>query len=77
MVPAKKGIAVTGTFGRVLTEWADIREAVAAYATRTGEKLRAQGLQAVTMLVFLHTNPHSDDPWHSAQRSVHIMTPGR
>jgi DNA polymerase V len=72
MTPPKKGIAVTHTFGRIVTEWADLREAVAAYATRAGEKLRTQGLQAVTMLVFLHTNPHSDDPWHSGQRSAQI-----
>jgi DNA polymerase V len=72
MLPAKKGIAVTRTFGRIVTEWADLREAVAAYATRAGEKLRAEGLQAVTMLVFLHTNPHSDDPHYSAQRSARI-----
>ena len=72
MTPPKKGIAVTRTFGRIVTEWADLREAVAAYATRAGEKLRTQGLQAVIMLVFLHTNQHSDDPWHSGQRSARI-----
>ena len=72
MVPAKKGVAVTRTFGRIVLEWTDIREAVAAYATRAAEKLRAQGLQAVTMLVFLHTNPHSDDTPYSAQRSARI-----
>ena len=72
MVATKKGIAVTRTFGRIVTEWAVLREAVAAYATRAGEKLRAQGLQAITMQVFLHTNPHSSDPWYSAQRSARI-----
>jgi DNA polymerase V len=47
-----------------------MREAVAAYAARAAEKLRAEGLQACHLAVFLQTNPHAlDEPWHSGQQA--------
>ena len=68
MAPTRKGIAVTRSFGRPVTQWPDMREACAHHASRAGEKLRAEGLVAARMRVFLHTNPHApDEPWHSAQ----------
>ncbi len=74
LAPAtRKGIAVTRSFGRPVTTWQDMREAVAAYASRAGEKLRAEGLQACHMAVFLQTNPHRpDEAWHSGQRAGRI-----
>lgn len=72
IVPSRKGLAVTRTFGEPTADWATLREAVAAYATRAGEKLRAGGLLATVMTVFCHTNPHNGDPWHSAQRTAQI-----
>ena len=69
----RKGIAVTRSFGHPVTTWQDMREAVAAYAGRAGEKLRAEGLQACHMAVFLQTNPHRpDEAWHSGQRAGRI-----
>lgn len=72
MAPQRKGIAVTRSFGRPVTDWWTMREAVAAYATKAGEKLRTHGLLASTMTVFLHTNPHNGDPRYSNQRSARI-----
>ncbi|WP_338662654.1 Y-family DNA polymerase [Pararoseomonas sp. SCSIO 73927] len=73
MAPTRKGIAVTRSFGRPVTTWPEMREAVAAYAARAAEKLRAEGLQAGHLTVFLHTNPHRpDEPWHSGQRGARI-----
>jgi len=73
MAPTRKGIAVTRSFGRPVTGWDDMREAVAAYAARAGEKLRAEGLQAGHLTVFLHTNPNRpDEVWHSGQRGARI-----
>lgn len=63
---ARKGVAVTRCFGRLVTAWADMREAVSAHAARAGEKLREQDLVAGHMAVFLHTHPHNGDPWYSA-----------
>lgn len=70
--PQRKGIAVTRSFGTPIADWWTMREAVAAYATRAGEKLRTHGLLASTMTVFLNTNPHNGDPWYSNQRSARI-----
>ena len=69
----RKGIAVTRSFGHPVTTWAEMREAVAAYAARAGEKLRSEGLQACHMAVFLQTHPHKpDERWHSGQRAARI-----
>ena len=70
--PARKALAVTRCFGRPVTRWAEMREACAHHAARAGEKLRAGGLVAARMAVFLHTDPHSGDPWYSAQRAGRI-----
>ena len=43
VAPARKGLAVTRSFGQPMTDLADVAAAVAMYATRAGEKLRAHG----------------------------------
>jgi len=72
VAPTRKGIAVTRTFGKPVTAWAEVREACAHHATRAAEKLRAEGLVAGRLSVFLHTNPYSGDPWRSVQRGGRI-----
>jgi DNA polymerase V len=72
MAATRQGLACTRAFSRPVTTWEEMREAVAAYAARAGEKLRAEGLEACQMAVFAHTSPHSGDPWHSANRSARI-----
>ena len=72
MPPPRQGIAVTRSFGHLVTSWAEIREAVAAFATRAGEKLRAEGLEVRHLSVFAHTNPHNGDAWYSGKRSAQI-----
>ena len=70
--PTRKGLAVTRCFGRPVTRWAEMREACAQHASRAGEKLRAAGLVAGRMAVFLHTDPHGGDSWYSAQHGGRI-----
>ena len=70
--PSRKTIAVTRSFGRPVTAWPDMREAVAAYITRAAEKLRRHGLQAAAMQVFMHTNRFNGDPSYSNQRTIEI-----
>ena len=70
--PPRKGLAVTRCFGRPVTRWAEMREACAHHASRAGEKLRAAGLVAGRMAVFLHTDPHGTGPWYSAQHGGRI-----
>lgn len=70
--PTRKGLAVTRCFGRPVTRWAEMREACAHHASRAGEKLRAAGLVAGRLGVFLHTDPHGTGPWYSAQHAGRI-----
>ena len=72
VLPARKGLAVTRCFGRPVTRWVEMREACAHHASRAGEKLRAGGLVAGRMAVFLHTDPHGGGPWYSGQRAGRI-----
>ena len=55
--PPKKMLAVTRSFGRVVTERAEMREVLATYAEIAGRRLRASGMVAAGMQVFLQTNP--------------------
>ena len=70
--PTRKGLAVTRCFGRPVTRWAEMREACAHHAGRAGEKLRAAGLVAGRMAVFLHTDPYGTGPWYTAQHAGQI-----
>ena len=68
----RKTVAVTRMFGRPVTTWEDMREALAAHAARAAEKARKHGLVACALQVFIHTNPHSEEPFYNAQRSFEI-----
>jgi DNA polymerase V len=53
----KQNIAMSRMFGRPVTSLRDLEEALTVYATRAAEKLRREGLQANSMLVFFYTSP--------------------
>ena len=55
--PAKKQIYCTRSFSQKLTELLPIKQAVAVYASRAAEKLRAQNSLAQSIHVFLNTSP--------------------
>lgn len=60
---SKKMIATTRMFGREVTAWQEIEEAIATYATRVSEKLRRQHAAANGVSVFLLTKaPIQSDP---------------
>lgn len=66
-------ITTSRSFGRKVTALAELREAVASYVARASEKLRAQGLLAGALSVFVQTNPFSKrDPQYQASR---LFTP--
>jgi DNA polymerase V len=73
VAPTRKGMAVTRSFGRPVTTLAEIQEAVAAYATRAGEKLRGHGLVAGRLSAFFHTSPHRDGLQHHGSRSTRLV----
>lgn len=68
----RQTVSVTRAFGRPVEEWEEMREALAAYASRGAEKVRAHGLSATAIQVFMHTNPHGDGEWYNGQRSFQI-----
>lgn len=57
----RKQILSSRSFGALISALAPLEEAVAAYATRAGEKLRRQQLRAGSIGVFLRTNPFRED----------------
>jgi DNA polymerase V len=56
--PTRKGCAVTRSFAARVTDLATLQEAIAAHATRLGEKLRREALGTDHLTVFVHTSPH-------------------
>jgi DNA polymerase V len=54
--PLKKSITVSRSFGKPVEALEELKEAVASYASRAGEKLRQQGLAAGLMTVFVMTS---------------------
>lgn len=71
---AKKEIASTRSFGRSVTELADLVEAVTEFVQRAGEKLRRQASVAGQVAVFVHTSPFRK---HDEQYSRSIVVPLR
>lgn len=70
LIPEKKSICTSRSFGKLLDDLSLVESAVAFYATRCARKLRAQRLCARTMVLFLHTNPFKEElPQRSASFS--------
>ena len=55
--PAQKGIMVSRSFGKRITNYGHLKAAVSTYASRAAEKLRRQGLIANKLTVSLRTSP--------------------
>lgn len=70
--PTRKSLAVTRSFGRPITDWSEMREAVTAYATRAGEKLRRHRLSACAMQVFMRTNEFAATPQYANQVTIDV-----
>ena len=70
--PSRKSIACTRSFGRAITDFEEMREAVATYASRAAEKLRRFGLKAGAMQVFMRTNEFNDDPKYANAMTMEV-----
>jgi len=71
--PQRKGMAVTRSSGRPMTDFDTIMEALTAHATRAAEKLRQHGLVAGTLSAFFYTSRFAPDkPQHRASRSTRL-----
>ena len=69
----KKEICTSRSFGTMVTELDELKQAVSMYATRCSEKLRAQNSCTNLVEVFLHTNPFRPDlPQYKNVRFVRL-----
>ncbi|RZM82725.1 Y-family DNA polymerase [Leptolyngbya iicbica] len=66
---------VSRSFGHVVTELSEIKEAVATYAARCAEKLRDDGLLAHQFAVAIRTSYYRPDNQYAAVRSVSLEPP--
>lgn len=71
----KKATAVTRSFGKAVTHYRQMEEAVCFYAARAGEKLRHAKQECRHVTVYIRTNAFNDDPKYSASRSVTLPVP--
>jgi DNA polymerase V len=74
--PNKKNICCSRSFGHPIESVDELAEAVAAFASRGGEKLRRQKLAASAVHTFILTNVHRPDrPQYSATACRELLTP--
>ncbi|MEM6433765.1 MAG: Y-family DNA polymerase [Cyanobacteria bacterium P01_D01_bin.115] len=66
---------VSRSFGHLVTELSDIKEAVATYTTRCAEKLRDDGLVARQFAVSMRTSYYRERDQYAAARSVELDPP--
>lgn len=70
VVPAKKAICTSRSFGQMQTSIDQLGEAVSTFATRCAEKLRTQRSAATQVMVFIHTNAFRTDQLQYARNRV-------
>ncbi len=63
--PAKKSICVSRMFGRAVETADELKEAIASYASRAGEKLRQKHLAAAAMTVFVTTSRFIENRYYN------------
>lgn len=67
----RKGLACTRSFGQPIASYSDMREAIAGFAARASEKLRAEKMDAGHVSVFIQTNLHKrQDGWYANQAAI-------
>lgn len=73
--PDKKVIATTRTFGYEVSGIDEMQEAVAAYVSRSAEKLRRQKSLAGYIQVYVETNPFKDTPYYRNSAGIEVDPP--
>lgn len=72
----KQQIMVSRSFGRPVTQAADLTTAVAEFTSRAAEKLRRQHSTACAIMVFIRTSPFRvQDPQYSRSVTVPLIRP--
>lgn len=71
MAAQRKGLAFTRSFGRPITTYTDMHEAISGFAVRAAEKLRNEKLDTAHISVFIQTNRHKrQEGWYANQASL-------
>lgn len=71
----KKQIMNSRSFGRLVTDIGELREAITMHATRACEKLRSEGCAAGGVYVFIQSNPFREqDRQYQASRYISLPT---
>ena len=73
--PPKKAIVCSRSFGRPVEDLGELKEALASYVTRAGEKLRSQNSVASMIQVFMGTNHFKDEPQYSNHTIFELPVP--
>lgn len=73
--PPKKGICCSRSFGKSVTTFKEMREAMAAHATRAAEKLREENSVAGVVQVFLMTNKFKEEPQYGNVCALPLPVP--
>jgi DNA polymerase V len=74
--PPRKGLMASRSFGRPITQFEPMREALASYVTRAAEKLRSERRHARYMMIFMHNSPFDPrEPYFSRQVSFQLAHP--
>lgn len=73
--PERQQIVVSRSFGSEIHSQNDLAQAVATFAQRAAEKLRARKLTAHGVWVFLHTNPFGNAQQYHPSRTVRLVMP--
>lgn len=72
-IPDRKTIIASRSFGRAVTTFQELSEAVASYTARAAEKMRRQSLATAHVAVFVETNSFKPaDPQYHATRAVRL-----
>jgi DNA polymerase V len=73
-IPDKKGICSSRSFGRYVTEFNELKEAISSYITIASEKLRSQNSKCYKITVFIRTNHFRiNDKQYSNAKSHHFL----
>ncbi len=74
--PTKKQIVSSRSFGKHITTYQQLSEAISEYAVRAGEKLRKEKQKAKVVSIFIRTSPFKlDEPQYSNGVSGQLIVP--
>lgn len=71
----KKSVVCSKSFGKQVSDLAELEEAVSTYITRAAEKIRSQHSVAGYMMVFLNTNRFKEGPQYNNSGQTTFASP--